>query len=109
MSTVTIYRNYCYTAPQMDATGEHYDVEPFGEDTIYIKGETLDHDEYVLPQGYYVAESESGRKRIYYDGEGIRHACCLCIGRHGLPVLEDHYGGYITLRRADATETAIAQ
>lgn len=99
-NTVKIYGITCYQAPQMYATGNRFSVEPWGKNTTEYKGEDDGGADYILPEGYHVAEDGTGTKHIYPANENF--PCDLVVGEHGNPVITAvTYPGYITLKKAE--------
>lgn len=99
MNTVKIYGITCYQAPEMYATGERYSLAPWGHDAPGYRGEDDGGEEYILPDGYHVAEDNSGTKHIY--PVRVSYPCELTTNANGIPTITAvTYPGYITLKRA---------
>ena len=99
MNTVKIYGITCYQAPQMYATGERVSLAPWGKNVPGYQGEDDGGTDYILPEGYHVAEDNSGTKRIYPVGENF--PCELLRNKDGIPTITAvTYPGYITLKKA---------
>lgn len=96
MATARIYTVSCYKAYEAYATGTRYSLHPWGHNTPDYEGEDDGGVDYLLPDGYEVAESISGSLYIY-DSEG--GACALAETKDGLPAILTPNGGYVTLRR----------
>lgn len=100
MNTVKIYRITCYQAPQMYATGERVSLEPWGHNAPGYKGEDDGGTDYIVPDGYHVAEDNSGTIHIYPVGES--YPCELTMNSTGIPTITANvYPGYITLKKAE--------
>ena len=99
MNTVKIYGITCYQAPQMAATGSRFSLEPWGNNTRDYQGEDDGGADYILPDGYHVAEDNNGTKHIY--PVSANYPCEITTSKDGLPTITAvTYPGYITLKRA---------
>ena len=63
--TVTIYEIECSRAYSMSEQGVGYSLSPWGSNTEYYEGDDDGGEEYDLPDGFEVAESNAGTLEIY--------------------------------------------
>jgi len=92
--TVTIYKVTCTKGYQITDKGTGFSLAPWGRNTDYFEGFDDGGKEYVLLDGYHVAESNSGSLEIY-DPANQR---CAITNRFGKPCIVTNRGA-ITLKR----------
>lgn len=68
MSTITIYTITVSEAFRADETGTRFSLEPWGQSTAYYRGGDDGGELYELPEGYTVAEDQTGSLSIYDAG-----------------------------------------
>lgn len=95
METVRIYKVTCDEAWSMYETGTGFSLEDWAENTQVQKGWDNGGHEYVLPDGFEVAEDVCGMRHIY-DKSGW--ACR--IGGKNTPVIFDGNGDMLCLELA---------
>lgn len=83
MSIVRLYKVLITKSYHMNEQGVKWSLLPWKRNTTYQEGFTLESHEYVLPDGYEIAESNSGNECIY-DKNG--YDCELCYV-NGKPLL----------------------
>ena len=83
MKKVKLYKVTCTESYMINEQGENYNLYPWGLDTNEYKGHDDGGNYYVLPEGYEIAESNSGKVEIY-KGE---KRCEILIHHSGLPQL----------------------
>ncbi len=69
MNTVNIYKIVCTQSTMAADQGTGFSLRPWGTDTDTIKGFDDGGQEYILPDGYSVAESRSKTPEIYNDDD----------------------------------------
>ena len=95
--TMTIYQVSCHEAYAMYEQYEWvYSLMPWEGDDQYYKGDDDGGEEYIIPEGYEVAEDTVGTLRLY-DKEGHYHDI---VGKTH-PAFHDNYGNLIRLAKAD--------
>jgi len=85
MATITLYRNAQRAAYRADEVGEGWSLEPYGDDTEYYSGETVEEEEFVLPEGHRLGETIYGEPAIYRGDDHcplvtMQGTPCLCSG-----------------------------
>jgi hypothetical protein len=80
----TIYKRTITKAWQMTEQGDHYSLEPWGDDTRQYKGFDDGGKEYQLPDGYKVARDNYGDITIWTDAGA---PCTIFADKRGLPAL----------------------
>ena len=65
LNTVTLYKITQTIAFQMSEQGEGYSLEPYSSNSTYYEGEDDGGKDYILPEGYTVAEAMMGETQIY--------------------------------------------
>ena len=100
MDTVKLYRCTCTAGVYSDDTqGTNYSLEPWGNDTLEIKGYDDGGQDYRLPDGYTVRETISGQHMIY----NADMQYCSLVTVHNAPAISDiNKAGYIFLKKIDA-------
>jgi hypothetical protein len=103
-TTVTIYKIAVLEAYMMSEQGTCFSLRPWGQNTDYYKGDDDGGREYVLPDGYELAETVDGIPAIFpvesHPGKRVM-ACTLGGYEDGRPVLLDgRYPSKIPLRLA---------
>lgn len=88
MKTVKIYNVTCTTAYQMCETGKRFRLIPWGENTRYYEGYDDGGKDYILPDGYEVAENNCGSLGIY----NANGKPCELITMRNTPVILDANG-----------------
>lgn len=94
---VTIYKNTCTKAFMMSEQGTGFSLSPWGEDTAEYEGYDDGGQEYLLPEGFTVAESKGGTMEIY-DEKG-KH-CTLFKAKNGGPAIIAGDGREVWLKKA---------
>lgn len=84
MNTVTIYKIDVDEAFAAYECGTYFSLSPWGEDTVYYKGDDDGGRRYLLPDGYHVAKTAIGNKAVY-DAAGNHHE--ILVHSSGLPQL----------------------
>jgi hypothetical protein len=92
--TMTIYKVECSEAYMMDELGAGFALEGWGSDSDRYKGCDDGGEQYVIPQGYSVAEDMTGAKRLYDP----RNNAVDIIGKSH-PAIYDEHGNIVPLRR----------
>ena len=101
MNTVKIYQITRTKAYMMGEQGTGYALHPWGNDTDQYHGYDDGGVDYVIPNGYHIAEDMSGSRHIYPIGEN--YPCELVMNKDGIPTITaNKYPGYgyITLKKA---------
>lgn len=93
---IKIYKIETTETFMADEMGTSFSLEPWGTDTSYYRGGDDGGIEYVLPEGFEVAEDQCGEECIY---KGDTH-CSLCANKHGNPMIVDNNGVEIWLKKA---------
>ena len=83
MKKVKLYKVTCTESYMINEQGEGYKLYPWGNDTQDYKGHDDGGNYYVLPEGYEIAENNSGEVEIY---KGEKH-CEILMHHSGLPQL----------------------
>ena len=86
MTRIKLYKITCTEGIYADDTqGSHYSLEPWGSDTLTIKGYDDGGQDYRLPDGYTVRETINGQHAIY-NAAG-EHCALITIGN--TPAISD--------------------
>jgi len=83
LNTVTLYKIKQTKAFQMSEQGEGYSLELYSSNSTYYEGEDDGGKEYILPEGYYVAEAMIGEPQIY----NAKGEYCQIIKKFNSPCL----------------------
>ena len=83
MKKIKLYKVTCTKSYMISEQGENYNPYPWGNDTQEYKGYDDGGNYYVLPEGYEIAESNSGKVEIY-KGE---KRCEILVHHSRLPQL----------------------
>ena len=95
MTTIKLFYNRQDKAYMADEVGAAWSLEPYGKNTEYYQGETVEEAEFILPDGYRLGETIYGESAIfcgdYYctlitDGNDIPRICTPEHTVHGLPL-----------------------
>lgn len=73
MKTVKIYKNTCTQGVMIGREGDGFSLYPWGQDTSAIKGYDDGGKDYVLPDGYELAEFANQQGKM-----GIFKGDCYC-------------------------------
>jgi len=76
-NTVKIYEIFVHESLEANGEGYHYSLAPWGDNTKYYKGSDDGGLDYILPDGYTVAEDVTGTMQIW--NEKGEH--CELVGR----------------------------
>lgn len=99
MNTVKIYQITRTKTYMMGEQGTGYSLHPWGNDSDHYEGCDDGGVDYIIPEGYHVAEDMTGSLHIYPIG--VNYPCELVQNKDGLPTITAvTYPGYITLKRA---------
>ena len=86
MNTIKLYRCTCTTGIYSDDTqGYNYSLEPWGNDTLTIKGYDDGGQDYRLPDGYTVRETINGQ-HVIHNAAGER---CELVTIGNTPAISD--------------------
>lgn len=82
-NTVKIYNVTITQAYMMSEQGTGFSLNPWGKNTMYYSGYDDGGKDYILPDGYELAESNSGEMHIY-NAEG---EYCTLVNKFDCPIL----------------------
>jgi hypothetical protein len=100
--TMTIYTVECYKAYRMDEQyAGVFSLMPWDGDNEYYEGDDDGGEEYLIPDGYEVAEDATGMLRLY-DSQGKDHDI---IGKKH-PAFYDNHGNIIRLAKTNSAEVS---
>lgn len=95
MQTVKLFKVTCTKAYEISGQGTRFSLAPWGKDTFYYEGYDDGGADYILPEGYTVAETVCGDLSIY---DKRNWHCPICSAKN-TPFIYDDFGNEIYLKK----------
>jgi len=98
---IILYRITIQESYSIYEQGEEFSLSPWGKNTDRYKGFDDEGEEYILPDGYEVSESNCGTMEVY-NSRG--HHCAIIMNGSGLPELIDSDRGDFPILKKGAVK-----